>query len=154
MEKVTWFLTILSGDSLGKGRETKIEICYRFGGDGGGHKSKTQPKPSYNENSRVQNWTGNGERKIVGMTPAEHGRCFVDFHTKNPWRFVTLSSPTTLWEAPEGLTCLWRSLAHIQFGADKGVASRGTVVSPAFPNSTKCPPVFTLKRRFRDEGQK
>lgn len=77
--------------------------------------------------NRVQNSTGKAERKIVGITTAENGRCFVDFYTKNPWSFVTLYSPTTLWKASEGLMWLWSSLAPIKFWAPSPDADKGVV---------------------------
>lgn len=67
--------------------------------------------------NRVQNSTGKAVRKIVGITTAENGRSFVDFYTKNPWSFVTLYSPMTLWKASEELMWLWSSLAQIKIWA-------------------------------------
>lgn len=48
IEQTIWLIRILSGDSLGKGRKTKSRFTIEVGKK---HKSKTDPKPFYNESN-------------------------------------------------------------------------------------------------------
>lgn len=158
IEKTIWLIGILSGDPLGKGRETKSRCTIDLGENTKAKGFILNPSIMRAMRNIVQNYTGKAVRKIAGITTAEKGRFFVDFYTKNPWSFVSLYSPTTLWKVSEGLMWLWSSLAQIKFWApspeaDRGVAGCLTAVRSASPNSTKCP-VFKLKCCFRNEEQK